>query len=185
MAQGIRIFWTPSTAVGIVRYEVSRAALPGDPFTLLDLVQHQVPGPHYDAALGRFFYDDPLGSASARFRVVGVDGLGVAVADTGPFQPASAVAASLDALKRVDHDFGSPDALRYVTQGGSGVEQAMIRVYKKPDFDAGRRDLAVAATQTREDGRWAASAFVEPGLTYVVQFQKLNSYGPDVATIVV
>jgi hypothetical protein len=185
MAAGVRIFWLPLDSTDVARYEIYRALTATMPFALLNIVQHQVPGPNFDAAKQRFFYDDVGGQGDSFYKVLYLTSLGIQLSATDPFQPEGAVAADLAARTRVDHNFGAPDNLRYVGPSGAGVPDAVVRLFKKPDYDAGRVDLAIAVTRTRDDGRWSAPAFLEQGFSYVVHFEKLRAFGPDTVTIVV
>lgn len=85
----------------------------------------------------------------------------------------------------VNHNYGSPGALRYITQGGAGVEAAIIRAWKKADFQAGKLDLAAGVTLTDADGNWMNPMPLEAGFTYVIQFFKQGLYGPDKVEVIV
>lgn len=85
----------------------------------------------------------------------------------------------------VDHDFDLPGNLRYMSPGGTPIENAQVRVYRKTDYDARLFNAPVGITETDAYGKWKQPVLVAPGYTYVVQFLKQNEYGPDVTTIVV
>lgn len=84
----------------------------------------------------------------------------------------------------VNHNYGAPAALRYITAGASGVEAATIRIWKKVDFDLNNLAAAVGVTATNSDGNWVNPIALETGETYVVQFHKQGLYGPDKVEIV-
>jgi len=86
---------------------------------------------------------------------------------------------------KVDHNFELSDNYRYMTAGGSPIENAQVRVYYKNDYDAGNLTSPVGVTLTKADGRWTNSILVVPGYSYVIHFTKPNEFGPDVATIIV
>lgn len=88
-----------------------------------------------------------------------------------------------DNTVKVNHDYQLPDALTYITPGGSPIENAQIRVYAKADYDAGRLDAPIAVTTTDAAGHWRDSVLVAPGYTYVVRFEKPYEYGPNVQEI--
>ncbi len=88
-----------------------------------------------------------------------------------------------DNTVKVDHDWGLPDALRYMTSGGTPIANAQIRVYFKSDYDAGRLTTPVGVTQTNSYGRWVDPVLVAPGYSYTVQFFKPEEFGPDTAVI--
>jgi hypothetical protein len=85
---------------------------------------------------------------------------------------------------QLDEDYGATDALRYMTPGGSPIENAQIRVYYKSDYDAGTLDTPVGVSKTNAFGRWNNPVLVTPGFTYTVQFFKPNDFGPDTTEVV-
>lgn len=85
----------------------------------------------------------------------------------------------------VNHNYGSAEALRYITAGGQGVEAAIIRIWKKADFEANDFDTACGVTMTNADGNWVNPVALETGFTYVVQFHKPGLYGPDNVEVIV
>jgi len=84
---------------------------------------------------------------------------------------------------KLDHNYDLSDALRYVTPGGSPIAGAQVRVYLHADYTAGRLATPVGTTITDANGRWLNPILVSPGFTYVVQFFKPNTYGPDTAAV--
>lgn len=124
-----------------------------------------------------------------RVQVTLADGEILDAVDWSPFdlnlggvaEPAQPVFTETTAL---NHDYGLTDALRYMTPGGSPIANAHIRVYYQTDYVAGNLATPVGTSTTKADGRWVNTLMVRPGFTYVVQFQKPNEFGPDIATIV-
>lgn len=172
-----RIYWTPPTPAPDF-YEVHT------PVALACVVPEQRPGPNWNQAKGQFFYDDPTGTDADSYRIYGFL-LGGLVFDSGVFAPQQAFAAGLATRVKVDHNYLLADAYRYVAPGGAGIPQATVRVFQKPDWDAGRRNVALFVTETLDDGRWASPFWLEPGMTYVLTFEKAGSFGPDVTPLTV
>jgi len=87
---------------------------------------------------------------------------------------------------RVDHDFGSTDALRIVDGDGDGLDGVWIQCFLKSDYDAGHlsEDYCVATTQTTVTGRWIRPMYLDPA-TYTLVAFKENIYGPDAVEITV
>ena len=85
----------------------------------------------------------------------------------------------------VDHNFGLPDALRYMDSGGNPINDAQVRVYLKSDYDAGNLSAPAGVSLTGADGRWTNPVLVTPGFSYVVRFEAPYRFGPDTVTITV
>ena len=87
---------------------------------------------------------------------------------------------------RVDHDFGSADALRIVDGDGDGLDGVWIQAFLKSDYDAGNRSASFAkgSTQTTVTGRWIRPLYLDPA-TYTLVAFKENIYGPDAVEITV
>lgn len=85
---------------------------------------------------------------------------------------------------KIDANYPSADALRYVTPGGSPIVGAQIRLYLQSDYIANRLNAPLGVTATDSFGRWVNPILVLPGYTYVVQFLQPGLYGPDTRTIV-
>jgi len=92
---------------------------------------------------------------------------------------------AFDNTVKVDHSLTFEDSLRYMTPGGSPIENAQVRIYYKSDYDAGNLATPVGTTTTKNDGRWKNPILVLPGFSYIVQLFKPNEFGPDVSTIIV
>lgn len=86
----------------------------------------------------------------------------------------------------VDHDYGGADALTFQTPAGLGIAGAVVTVYGRADYLAGRRgaDFVVARARTGAGGRWAAPVMLEPG-AYTLVFAKGAEYVPAVADLTV
>lgn len=85
---------------------------------------------------------------------------------------------------QLDENYGATDALRYMTPGGTPIENAQIRVYYMSDYDAGQLSAPVGVSKTNAYGRWHNPVLVLPGYSYVIQFFKPNDFGPDTAEVV-
>ena len=178
-----RIFWTPPTPAADF-YEVRVAASTGATFLLSGVVTDQRPGPNWSVTSHQFFYDDPTGTDASVYRVQGFLSGGL-VFDSGVFQPQVSTAAQIATRVKVDHNYQLADQFRYLSPGGAGIPQALIRVFQKPDWDAGRRNVGLFVTETLDDGRWQSPFWLEPGLQYVLTFEKSGSFGPDIVEILV
>lgn len=101
----------------------------------------------------------------------------------GPVLPALGCAAN-----SVDHNYGGMDELAYVTDAGLPIVGAAVYLFSKAAYDAAginiARDSALFKTATRANGRWAESFNVADG-QYVLLYEKLGEYGPDVKPITV
>lgn len=177
-----RFYWEPPTDLSPSRYDLFTV---GASEQLLASVPHSVPGPYWEAATRRFSFEDPQGTDATIYRVRALGPAGELYGDTGPFQPSAVVAARLATRKRVDHDYGGPNALAYQTRSGVGVPDAIVRVFSAPDWDAMRRTVALNVTETDALGRWKGSVWLEPGMDYVLVFEKPSAFGPDIVRITV
>lgn len=180
MAQ--RIYWTPPELYTPTRYEVH---LVETPERFLTSIAHQVPGPYWEAPFRRFSVEDPQGTDTTVYRVRALGPNGELYGDSGPFQPSAAVAAGLASRTRVDHNFEDPDNLRYVTPSNQGIPDAIIRLFRASEWDQGRRDVSEYAVLTDANGRWKAPVWLEPGLDWVLIFEKAGEFGPDERRITV
>jgi hypothetical protein len=84
---------------------------------------------------------------------------------------------------KIDHNYGLPNDLQYVTPGGSPIENAQVRLYLKSDYDAGKLDMPVGVTTTNAFGQWSQPMLVATGYNYVVRIEKPYEFGPDVRVI--
>jgi hypothetical protein len=123
-----------------------------------------------------------------RLRVVLSDGT---VSDAIPWSPfdvnlggsATVPPPPFDNTVKLNHDYQLPGDLQYVTGGGSPIENAQVRVYRKNDYDAGNLTAPVGVTSTNAGGKWNGPILVNPGFSYVVRFEKPGEYGPDTQEI--
>jgi hypothetical protein len=180
----IQIRWAPSSEPDTASYDIERATASGGPYSLLVNIPHNLAGPNYDAVQGVFFYFDSAGTATNWYRLVAINNSGVHSAPSPGFQPSTSVPTQTGYVT-VDHNYGAPGALRYQTQSGSPIESALIRIYKKTDFDQGHTEAPLAITLTNVQGNWVNPVSLTTGFTYVVQFHKEGLYGPDKVEIVV
>lgn len=171
-----RIYWespqdlTPSTySIYIV----------GTSEQLLATIPNNIPSPYWLEHQRRFTFEDPSGTDATIYRVRGFGPAGELYADTGPFQPSAARAATLASRKMLNHDYGAIDALRYVAPNGAGVPDANIRVFLAVEWDAGRRNAAQWISSTDGAGRWKTPVWVEPGQDVYIVFERAGAYGPD------
>ena len=182
MSYRISADYPPSGTVALT--EVFRAPANTGPFVIADVLSGE---PVRDER-SRFIYEDPQGGSDKFYRVVFYDVAQVILLDTGVFSPNTVGGADLGLLVKLDHNrslYGDIviDALRYCGESGAGLPDVIVRVYRAPDYDAGRTAAALATTRTDAHGRWLAPVFVEPGMTYCVHFSKEGLYGPDVVRV--
>jgi len=165
-------------------YEVKSAPSPTSTFTLKAIIMDARPGPNWAQDRVSFFYDDPDGEDPTVYRVQGFQNGGL-LFDSGILQPEYAKAALIQTRTRVDHNYLGANAYQYTASNGSPIENATVRVFTKPDYDAGRRAVALFVTTTNAQGQWLSPFWLEPGLTYVLVFEKSGAFGPDITEIVV
>ncbi len=176
---GIKITWLPSAEADISSYDLERSDNLTTPvWTLLVNVPHNLLGPNYDTLLGVFWYLDATGDTTKYYRLISIDTAAQLSIPGTPFQAVSSSPALPNVVK-LDHNYGSPGALRYQTAGGIPVEAALIRIWKKVDFDTGNTDAPLAITMTNAQGNWVNPISLTTGFTYTVQFFKEGLYGPD------
>ena len=182
---GIRINWQPSTETDIASYNLERADnLTGALWSLLVNVPHNLLGPNYDTLTSTFFYLDATGDLTKWYRLISIDTVNQYSVPSMPFQ-AVTTAPAIPNVVKIDHNYGSPGALRYQTTGGIPIESAVVRVYKKTDFDLGNTDTPLAVTMTNAQGNWVNPISVTAGFTYTIQIAKEGLYGPDKTEIIV
>lgn len=179
-----KIVWSPSNNPNIASYDIEKAAVQGGPYTLLINIPHAIPGANYDDLTLSFFYIDSAGTLTNWYRLVAIDTLDNHSAPSAPIHPVSNVPTFTNTVA-VDHNYGSPGALRYQTTGGVPVEGALIRVYEKNQFDQGLTTTPLAVTLTDVNGNWVNPISLTTGKTYTVQFAKEGLYGPDKTEIIV
>lgn len=98
-----------------------------------------------------------------------------------PFQPQTG-----PGCVRIDHNFNTPGRLTYETDCCVGISGATVSAFRQAAWDANQRgpDAVVAAIQTTTNGHWSMAMLLDPG-NYVLKFEKVGEYGPDITTITV
>jgi len=185
MSVGIRLYWQAPVDDDVAYYEIYVATNKDGPPLLLATVPHAIPGPNYQPKALRFFFDDVTGTSDTWYQVLSVAASGVCLSDSGVFKPDGPLGSGTAARVKVDHDFGEPDALRFVTQAGIGIPDAEIRVYFQSEYEKGARETPLYVVKTRADGRWDRPLLLEPGLVYVMLFVKPSTYSSDPITVTV
>jgi hypothetical protein len=181
---GIKITWAPSGEADIASYNLERTDnLTPPSWTLLVNVPHNLVGPNFDVPNNVFWYLDATGDTTKYYRLISIDTVNQLSVPGMPFQAVSS-APALPNVVKMDHNYPTPGNLRYQTQGGSPVEAAIIRIWKKSDFDAGNTDAPLAITMTNAQGNWVNPISLTTGFTYTVQFFKEGLYGPDKVEVV-
>lgn len=178
-----RVVWYPPEELTPTRYEITVVA-DGEE-TFLAAVGHDVPGPFWESVSRRFSFEDPQGTDQTVYRVRALGPRGELYGDSGPYMPSVSRAASLASRKMISHNYGGPDALAYRTQSDVGIADAQIRFFRATEWDAGRREVGEFVVETDGMGRWRAPVWLEPGLDWVLVFEKRGEYGPDTRQITV
>jgi hypothetical protein len=80
---------------------------------------------------------------------------------------------------KITADYPLSDDMTYRTPGGSPIENAQVRVYRKSDYDAGNLATPVGVTTTNAGGKWTQPILVTTGYTYIARFEKPYEFGPD------
>jgi hypothetical protein len=80
---------------------------------------------------------------------------------------------------KITQDYPLSDDMTYMTPGGSPIENAQVRLYRKSDYDAGNLTTPVGITTTNTAGKWVHPILVLPGYTYTVRMEKPAEFGPD------
>jgi len=87
-------------------------------------------------------------------------------------------------MAMVNHDYPLENSLQVVDAQNEPVEAAQIRIYEAVPFQAGVIDTWYASTTSDVDGKWVDPIELPDGQSWVVHFQKLNSYGSNHVEIV-
>lgn len=180
----VKIVWTPSNNPNIANYDIEKSATQGGIYALVANVPHAIPGVNYNDVTLSFFYVDGAGTLSEWYRLIAIDTLDNHSVPSAPIHPVTSVPTFTNTVS-VDHNYGSPGALRYQTTGGIPVEGALVRVYLKTQFDQGLTSTPLAVTLTDVSGNWVNPISLTTGTTYTVQFAKEGMYGPDKREIIV
>jgi hypothetical protein len=182
------IKWFPATSPNVIAYEVLKSDTGIDgPYTLLTQVLHQIPGVNWDNTGSYFFFnDEEISYRYYRLRVL--DRYGNVAEDEAPtpFKAGNdpVIAPTLYVVALTENT-GGANALQYITNGGTPVAGAAIRVYRKIDYDTNNLSRVVGTSVTTATGGWAVPVFVEPGDTYTIVYHKVNEYGPDKTEVTV
>lgn len=188
MAGTQTIKWYPATTPNVIAYEIwhSDNGKTGD-YSLLAQVLHQIPGSNYDNEGGCFSYVDT--EVSYRwYKLKILDRYGNNAEDDAP-TPFKAGNEPIEAPQlhyvALDHNYHSTNLYQYISEGGTPIEEATVRVYRKIDYDTNNLSVVVGSTITTATGGWKSPVFVEPGETYTIVYNKVNAYGPDTAEVIV
>ncbi len=78
----------------------------------------------------------------------------------------------------VNEDTGGVDNMRVTTLAGVGIDDVMISIYLKTDYDLGNiaEGFIQGQTYTDADGRWAEPVYLDAGFTYTAVFYKQGEY---------
>jgi hypothetical protein len=182
------IKWKPSSSANVIAYEILKSDEGRNAeYTRLTLVLNQIPGTNYNSTDGYFFYtDEEIQYRYYRLRVL--DSYGNIAEDEvpTPFQAGNdPVEAPTLHYVALSENTGGQNNLQYVTNGGTPINGASVRVYKKLDWDTRNLERVVGTTITNAAGGWATPVFVEAAETYTIVYHKPNEYGPDTAEITV
>ncbi len=183
-----RIRWNPATSPNIVAYQLLYTDGGATaPFTVRAEILNTPVGVNFDLETQTFFFDDD--DAPGRlYRMNTLDAYGNTFSDltVTPFEagndPVNVPVANVFPL---DENTGGRNALGYISDGGTPIDEATIRVYTKLNWDLRRYNQVVGVTATNALGGWKSPIFVEPGNTFVVVYEKPNVFGPDTAEVVV
>ena len=167
----------------VLRYDLQKKD--SDRWVLIAQVTATIPNDNWDTGREQFFFDHALGDPEDLYSVTAIAINGTVLAESDIFQAHSLSSAQDISKVRVDHDFPSTDALRYISPGSDPIAQADVMLFTEPDWNQNRRTNPVARTQTGNDGRWSAPVYLPIGMNYVVYFIKQSAYGPDTTTITV
>lgn len=178
-----RIWWSAVDGA-VLRYDLQTQS-DDRRWWLIAQIDAVTPNDNWDASREQFFYDHTAGDPENLYRVTAVSTLGTVLGESPVFQANALSVHSEESKIRVDHDYPTVDALRYVSPGSSPISQAEVMIFTEPDWNQNRRTVPVARTQTSNDGRWAAPIYLTTGMNYVVYFVKDSAYGPDTTTITV
>lgn len=178
---GVRIFWQADTDSDTVNYDVWRQLPTEGTPTFLVRVTAVKSAANWkpDLTQGpRYYFDDSTGSRDSIYQVFFLTADDTVTGQTPLFRPMDATGAQIITRIPIDHNYGSQDALLVTAPGGAPISFLTIYVFKKIDYDGGNKTLPVGITETLPDGRWKNPVYVEPGLDYVLVFEKSQAFGP-------
>lgn len=183
-----RIKWKPNTSPNVIAYEILKSDDGKDgAYTAVTQVLHMIPGNNWDNTNQHFYYDDNY-VPYRYYRIVTLDRF----SNRAEGDNSNAFKAGNDPVETpvlhsfaVNENTGGLNNLQYMSQGGTPIKDARIRVYKKIDWDTGKLANAIGTTITLATGGWKSPIFVQPGDTYTVVFDKTYEFGPDTTEITV
>jgi hypothetical protein len=182
----VKVTWAPSPESDVASYDLEWAPNLVSPvtWTLIVNIPNNQAGPNFDTITGTFFYSHADGVDTTYYRLYAYDTAGNKSAPSTPFKAPSGNPAIPNNVK-VDHNYPTPASLRYQTAGGVPIEGAVVRIFKKADFDVGNTSIALATTFTNARGEWVNPIFLTTGFTYTILFAKEGLYGPDSREVIV
>lgn len=170
-----RVYWYPPTDLTPDTYTLHY--YDGGTERKLAEIPNAVPGPYWEPQARRFSLEDPQGTDTTIYRVRALGPGGALYGDTGPFQPSAATGARMSTRVKVDSDFGGVNELQMVTPEGQPIPDAQVRFFLATEWDANRRDVAMYVVNTNAQGRMKEPVWLEPGLEYVVLFERTGAPG--------
>lgn len=179
----VRIAWSPSAHPDIASYDVEKSGSQLGPFVFTVNIPHNLAGANFDTALGVFFYLDAGGTLTDWYRLISIDSLNNRSLPSLPLRPVTPAPAFTNSVV-IDHNYPTAANLRYQTGSGAPIEGALIRVYRKTDFDMGLTSTPLAITMTDVSGNWINPVTLTTGYTYTIQFAKEGLYGPDKVEVI-
>ena len=144
---------------------------------LVRVVASKTPA-NWKADLKKYFVDDESGTRDSRYQVYALTSEDVVLGTSDIFRPMDAQGTQILTRIPIDHNYGGDDALQAVASGGAPISALTIYLYKKVDFDGGNKTLPVGITETDAQGRWKNPIYVDPGLDYVLVYEKKQAFGP-------
>jgi hypothetical protein len=183
-----QIKWLANTGPNVIAYEILKSDTGFEgPYTTLTQVLHIIPGTNWNATGNYFFYNDAV-VPHRYYRLVTLDRYGNRGEGDAPipFRAGNNPVETPDLhTMPIDENTGGANSLQYISQGGTPIKDARIRIYKKVDWDTQNYSAAIGTTITLATGGWQSPIFVQPGDTYTIVYTKTNEFGPDTKEIVV
>jgi len=175
---GVRVTWLPGMDSDAVYQDIWRALPSETGLAFLVRIPAAKSATNWKAELGKYYFDDGSGTRDSQYQVYWISADDIMLGATEIFRPMDAQGAQILTRIPIDHDYGGEDALQAVAPGGAPISALTIYVYKKVDFDGGNKTLPVGITETDAQGRWKNPVYVEPGLDYVLVYEKTQAFGP-------
>jgi len=176
----VQIQWAPDSTTVVTTYVVERSGDRTGPWTFLADVPNtrDVGNTYYRSTPSpAFVFTDDVGTAANWYRVSSVGPTGLRTTG-GPIPAIEIIPVNQTDQTRVTSDYPTAGALSYVTSAGAPVAGATVRAFRAPEYDSGGA-APVALTLTTAEGTWRDALYLTRGYTYVIQFAKEGSYGPD------